>query len=517
MAKKVFTDSFIKNLRYPQVDPQQGGKRRQPIDKREADGFGIRLYPAGEKTWFYIYTIEGKRRFFNLGHYPFVSLADARDKHREAKKLVELGMDPAAVAENQKEARRLEPTVAELADEYMEKHAKRNKKSWKDDEYMLNKDILPAWGHLKASTIRKRDVVLLIETIFDRGAPIQSNRVRSLIVKMFSFGVDRDLLQASPSVGVKKLASENARDRVLSEDEIRTFWHGLYNPDIIMSDLVKRMLKLVLVTAQRPGEVAGMHSLEIEGRWWTIPPERSKNGEEARVYLSDLAMELIGSIKEGYIFESPKTKPGDHEAAVNLAMSHGETRDTTFKNVAAYGVATHNGAGHIRSMSAIMADAKQTIMDMERSADQDAASKSIFGKSWEEAQKIVGTENRHITANAMAVALTRNIKKYNPGKKNYQRGPYKNKTPDPVERNRLGVEPFRPHDLRRTASTCMGELDIRESIIERILNHKRRDGVAWIYNRYAYDPQKQKALESWSRRLSVLVSAPANMGGNIAL
>ena len=78
-------------------------------------------------------------------------------------------------------------------------------------------------------------------------------------------------------------------------------------------------MKLILVTAQRPGEVIGMHSSEIDGRWWTIPAERAKNGKTHRVYLTDTAVDLIGPLKvadektgdekpKGFIFRTPHTK-----------------------------------------------------------------------------------------------------------------------------------------------------------------------------------------------------------------
>ncbi len=63
---------------------------------------------------------------------------------------------------------------------------------------------------------------------------------------------------------------------MLTEPEIITFWNGL--DSVAMTTEMKRALKLILFTAQRPGKVIGMHSNEIYGDWWTIPAERAKNG-----------------------------------------------------------------------------------------------------------------------------------------------------------------------------------------------------------------------------------------------
>ncbi|MGD0845350.1 MAG: Arm DNA-binding domain-containing protein [Geobacteraceae bacterium] len=113
------------------------------IDIREAHGFGIRILPSGVKTWFFIYRIDGKRRFMNLGHYPGIWLSDARRKYRAAYDLFEDGKDPAALAEEQKEARNKAPTMTKLVSEYIERHAKRFKRSWQEDERILNGEVVP--------------------------------------------------------------------------------------------------------------------------------------------------------------------------------------------------------------------------------------------------------------------------------------------------------------------------------------------------------------------------------------
>ena len=93
-----------------------------------------------------------------------------------------------------------------------------------------------------------------------------------------------------------------SRERALSPEEIRTLWENMGTSS--MSDNVRRALKLILVTGQRPGEVIGMHRREISGDWWTIPVERSKNKQAHRVFLTALAKDLIGEA-DGFVFPSP--------------------------------------------------------------------------------------------------------------------------------------------------------------------------------------------------------------------
>lgn len=303
---RVFCDAYIKSLPH----------KEKPYLESEPGGLYIRVYPAGRKVgrkvWLCIYLIDGKRKWHKLGVYPTTSLEKARKRHRAVKELLDDGKDPALVALEEKTERRQAPTIEELVKEYLEKWAKPRKKSWEEDKRALEKDVIPAWGKRKAKDITKRDVILLLESLVERGAPVQSNNLLEKVRKMFNFAVERDILKHSPCQGVRPLHKRESKERNLSEDEIKSFWNGL--DKAAMSGEIQRALKLILVTAQRPGEVIGLHSSEIDGRWWTIPAERSKNKKPHRVYLTDTALELIGD-KAGFIFESPKGgKPIDVNA-----------------------------------------------------------------------------------------------------------------------------------------------------------------------------------------------------------
>jgi integrase len=415
-AQMRFTDLMLKKL--------QATKKKYYL--REGSGFTIRVLPSGVKTWLYIFTYDGKRHEMNLGLYPAVSLEAARQKYNEARRALLNGKNPAAAERERIEDRRKAPTVKDLCGEYIERHAKRFKRSWEKDERMLNHDIVPAWGKRKAADITKTDVVhLLEEIVVDRGAPVMANNTFAVIRKMFNFAVERDILKYSPCIGVKSPAPSNARDRVLSETEIKTFWHKLDKAAMFPES--KNALRLILITAQRPGEVIGMHTSEIDGEWWTIPPERTKNKKAHRVYLSDMAREIIkqsvnyiklireiptGREYNGFIFPSPRH--GNSKPIAPLALSIAVSR-----NLAA------------------------PVLDKNK--------------------KVIKTINK------------------------------------------LGVDQFTPHDLRRTAATFMAEAGETDSVIDAILNHAKQ-GIIKVYNQYRYDREKQAALESWARRLNSITT-----------
>ncbi len=170
-------------------------------------GLGVRVSPKGRKSWVYMYRFDGKARRMGFGTYPTVGLASARVKHSKAKELLEKGTDPGAQQIERKQAERQAETVNDLAEEYLEKWARPRKRSAAEDERILNKDVLPVWGKRKARDIRRRDVILLLDEIVERGSPIQANRTLAVVRKMFNFALRRDILDTTPVAMVQAPAT----------------------------------------------------------------------------------------------------------------------------------------------------------------------------------------------------------------------------------------------------------------------------------------------------------------------
>lgn len=288
-------------------------------------GLGVRVSPAGRKSWVFMYRFGGKARRMGFGTYPAVSLADARVKHAKAKADLEKCIDPGAKEVERKAAERAAETVADLVEEYLEKWARPRKRSADEDERQLRKDVLPVWGERKAKDITRRDVISLLDGIAERGSPIQANRTLAVVRKMFNFAISRDIVDATPVAMVKAPAKENQRDRVLSADEMRTLWKGL---DVApMSAGIKLVLKLQLATAQRKGEIVGaaLSEFDFEDNVWTIPAEHSKNGQAHRVPLSPLALDLLREARaqaggSPWLFPSPTVNGPITAHSVNRAV-----------------------------------------------------------------------------------------------------------------------------------------------------------------------------------------------------
>ncbi len=300
-VKSKFTDAEVRNMKTE--------KRLQ--DNLEGDGFGVRVYFSGTKVFYYAYTFDGKRRFLNLGEYGTISLAEARKRHTSAKCKIDQGIDPLFEKDTAKKERELTPFVTDFVDEYI-KYSKEHNRGWQEIERALKANIVPRWGKQKITDITKRDLVLILDEIKKRGAPVMANRVLAYTRKMFSYAIrERGIVMLNPFLMMSLPNKETPCERVLDENEIKIFWNNL--DSCIMGEPLKRALKLILVTGQRPGEVIGMQRSEIDGDWWEIPASRSKNKLPHRVFLTSLAKKLIGN-PNGFIFESP-VFPADPNAS----------------------------------------------------------------------------------------------------------------------------------------------------------------------------------------------------------
>jgi integrase len=279
-----------------------GGERTEYFDKL-LPGFSVRVAPTGRKTFCVLYRRGRRLRRYTLGRYPPLNLSQARAMAKAALAQAAMGGDPAARKIEERQA----GTFAELAAEYLERHAKPNKRSWREDERRIRKNLLPALGFTLARDVIRADVRRLLEDIVRRPAPSEANQTLALIRKIYNWAIGQDLVEDSPCRGLPRPAKTRQRHHVLSEDDIRKFWNELTHE----SPIVAAALKLRFLTAQRGGEIVTMRweDVELDARWWTIPTERSKNGLPHRVPLSRAAIDILRQLdrtESPWVFPSPR-------------------------------------------------------------------------------------------------------------------------------------------------------------------------------------------------------------------
>jgi integrase len=258
-------------------------------------GLAIRVQPTGSKSWYVVYSLRNRVRWYHLGNANAIGLADARKLAAEVMLDVIRGKDPAA----ERKAERGAGTFAELAERYLEQHAKKHNKSWQQPDRLVRRYLLPKWGKLQAATIVRADVKAIMAKI---AAPILANQVLAAGSSIFSWAVKQEFLAANPCRGVDRNETRS-RERILADSEVPLFWTAFDDAGLVVSCA----LKTLLLTGQRPGEVTHMRREHLKDGWWEMPgapvPELAwpgtKNGASHRVWLPAPVREILAELDDG--------------------------------------------------------------------------------------------------------------------------------------------------------------------------------------------------------------------------
>ena len=310
------------------VDKIKSTDKRQEIPDSLTVGLYLVVQPTGRKSWQVRYRTPTVQRRMTLGAYPLLSLKDARTRARDALLAAYDGKDPAAEKKATKAAK-LDAQLSErdLVKTHLDRFHKRHLSTLKSGDHawrFLERFVLPAWGDRDIHTITKRDLIDLLDEIADSGRMTTANRVFAHTRKFLKWCVKRDVLTASPAADVEPPAKETARDRFLSDDEIRWFWKAC--------DRVGQpwgpMAKLLLLTGQRLNEVAQMTDGEINGDTWHLSNDRTKNGLAQDVPLSDAASAVLSDVDRikgegGYVFTTTgdSAVQGFHKGKAHIAAA----------------------------------------------------------------------------------------------------------------------------------------------------------------------------------------------------
>jgi integrase len=298
--RKNFTELYVRKAR-----PEPHAYNVWDAKER---GLVLRIQPSGARAFKVVYSYRGRPRWFHVGH---VGLADARRIAAKVRLAVAEGKDPVA----ERKAERGAGTFAELAARYVEQHAKRKNKSWKQADALVSRYVLPRWGKLEAKSISRSDVRQLIARI---EAPVLANQVLAAASAIFSWAVKQEIVAVNPCRGVERNETKS-RERVLSDSEIPKFWSAFDTAGLVRGSA----LKVVLLTGQRPGEVAKMRKEHVAEGWWTMPGEPvlaigwpgTKNGATHRVWLPRAVQDIIAELSDGattdFVFAGPRSKPID--------------------------------------------------------------------------------------------------------------------------------------------------------------------------------------------------------------
>jgi integrase len=293
----MFTDKMIRGLKHPtsgQRDVWESGKIK---------GFGIRVGKE-TKTFFVGVRVNGKYRRISIGQYDEgglagVSLKEARDKAYQIVGDAHAGIGPEA-----RKKREEKGTFGAVAAAFMQDYASK-KRTRGEMQRMINHD-LTEWHDRQIAEITRSEIKELLR-VKARTAPIMANRIKALVSKMFTWALKEEIIDSSPALSLDPPGGseeDRQRTRKLGADEIRLVWNSFDREGYPFGPL----FKMLLVTGQRRGEVAGMKWSEIEEDGWHVPNERAKSGKGHLVPLSSLAREIIANLPQfgEHVFRSSK-------------------------------------------------------------------------------------------------------------------------------------------------------------------------------------------------------------------
>jgi len=313
-------------------------------------GFGVKVTPAGRKVFIVLYRTSGagsRLRKYTIGPYGRVTLHIARNEAQRILAARIEGRDPAS--EKQEARRRLTTDrIDDLVEVFIAQHVSK-RRSAVEISRVLKRELVDRWGSRSVHEITRRDLIQLVSEIVDRGAPVAANKTLKLAKTFFGWCVGKAILDRSPGDGLKPPTREVARDRVLTDDELRQIIAAARK----IGGAYGGIVEVLALTAQRREEVAQITwgEVDLEKAVWTLPGSRTKNGKPHIVHLSQPAVRTISGrpTTTTYVFASGPTRLGgfsdrklelDRKSQVSGWRLH-DLRRTAVSGMARLGVAPH--------------------------------------------------------------------------------------------------------------------------------------------------------------------------------
>jgi integrase len=364
-------------------------------------GFGVRRQKDG--AFYYVrYRLSGTQRMRSLGRHGHLTPDQARAQAQLALGKAAVGIDPFP----EPAATATETFGGEVERYLAQRKQKLKPRTFVEMERHLMRDAKSLHSS-KLTEINRRAVAVLLSQIETGSGPVARNRVRASLSVFLGWAIKEGLTEANPVAGTAKADEGGPRERVLTQDELRSIWRGLGE------DRYSDIVRLLILTGQRREEIGDLRLSEIdfERGLIVLPPTRTKNKRSHELPMSAQVREIL-------------------QRRLNATGATGNGK--------------HNGKGNAN----------------------DVAIFGFSGGAWAYCKKGLDC--------------------------------------------RIGLaQPWRLHDLRRTAITMMAELGVLPHICEAIANHVsgHKGGVAGIYNRARYENEMRQALELWANKVDEITGA----------
>jgi integrase len=276
--------------------------RDKPFLLTDGNGLHLLINPSGSKLWRLRYRFGGKQNLLSLGSFPEVSLAEAREKRDDARKLVAKGIDP---SQHRKEEKRAAVTAAGntfavIAAEHIANLKARNAaRATVEKNRWLLEDLAKPIAHKAVTDIKPADVLDLLKNVEKSGRRETARRLRGAIGSVFRLAISTLRAENDPTFPLRgALLRPNVTHRpaITDEKKLGALWQSINEYDGWPT--LKACLQIAMLTMARPGEVRYMKRKEIifPKATWQIPAERMKMRRPHDVPLSTQALAVIRGV-----------------------------------------------------------------------------------------------------------------------------------------------------------------------------------------------------------------------------
>lgn len=357
---KALTDKEIKGAK---VRLSSTGKpmKYELVDSTRERGVGrlvVRINTAGSKEFAYKYKKDGKVSYIQIGRYPALSLADARERIHPLIDHLRNGLDPKRELDNRRKnieqkqrQEAMQGSIKELFHAYTNQMKLDEKRTSQTVLKSLEKEVYPFINpSTKAKDVTKEDVKNIISHMIERGAPTQSNRVRSYIMTAFNYALMHDNNPASRSQDIffgtshnpvsiipKQKSAERVGNNYLTLEESKYVLANLGKTKAVGRQTTALLQLCFLTGGQRPYELATSTWEHVDWKLKTLTITRffSKNKKDHIIPLTDSTISLLQKISKwsnlesnhGYIFASPRSKKYGHIRTDSLSQAVNRFRE----------------------------------------------------------------------------------------------------------------------------------------------------------------------------------------------
>ena len=290
-----------------------------------ADGGGLylRVAEGGSKQWVYRYTTNGRNRDMGLGPVRLLTLAEARERAREAGKLRLDDIDPIAHKHAQRGAAIVAAAGTKTFKECAEGFIRDNEKKWThpkhrhDWQRTLERFVFPVLGNLPVASIDTPLVLKVIKPLWER-VPETASRVRGRIEAVLGWATVHHYRTGDNPARWR----QHLQHALPSRSEIAKIEHHAALPYLQVANFMQalrketgipaRALQFITLTAARLGEAinATWQEIDLDAKTWTIPAERMKADQEHKVPLSDAALAVLKDMPQQSDYVFPGFKLG---------------------------------------------------------------------------------------------------------------------------------------------------------------------------------------------------------------